>query len=101
VDVAIYRLLQGAVFDDRAVKAMTMAYDAEPYPGLTGDGTLIQSYRLFALAAGSSGARAGRAWYPICWPVVSSSAWSWSTNAAGPSAAATAIREGRLSLTLH
>jgi len=26
--VAIYRLLQGAVFDDRAVKAMTMAYDA-------------------------------------------------------------------------
>jgi hypothetical protein len=26
--VAIHRLLQGAVFDDRAVKAMTMAYDA-------------------------------------------------------------------------
>jgi len=26
--VAIHRLLQGAVFDDRAVKAMTTAYDA-------------------------------------------------------------------------
>jgi hypothetical protein len=26
--MAIHRLLQGAVFDDRAVKAMTTAYDA-------------------------------------------------------------------------